>query len=138
MLRSVRHHSLRWFVPVAALLVAFSTIVAVTAQTDGRWEVRAPMPSSRSEVTGAEVCGRIFVIGGYRGKRDLEIYDPAKDTWSRGASFPHGVHHAAATGLGGKLYVLGGYVDGWTPGAEVHIYDPASEGWQRLPDRTTI
>jgi N-acetylneuraminic acid mutarotase len=68
---------------------------------------------------------------------DPQIYDPAKDAWSRGAPFPHGVHHAASAGLGGKLYVLGGYVNGWTPSAEACVYDPATDQWQRLPDLPT-
>jgi N-acetylneuraminic acid mutarotase len=35
-------------------------------------------------------------------------------------------------GLNGKLYVIGGFVEGWTPTDEVHEYDPASDRWQRL------
>jgi N-acetylneuraminic acid mutarotase len=42
-----------------------------------------------------------------------------------------------AAGLGGKLYVLGGYVNGWTPSAEAYVYDPAIDQWQRLPDLPT-
>jgi hypothetical protein len=34
--------------------------------------------------------------------------------------------------LGHKLYVVGGFVEGWTPTDEVHEYDPASDRWQRL------
>jgi hypothetical protein len=120
----MRHHRLRWPAWLLVMLVAFSTLMVAAAQPDGRWERRAPMPSSRSEVTGAEVGGRIIVVGGYQGERDIEIYDPAQDVWSRGAAFPHGVHHAAAAELGGKLYVFGGYVRGWTPSAEAYVYAP--------------
>jgi len=35
-------------------------------------------------------------------------------------------------GLNGKLSVIGGFVEGWTPTDEVHEYDPASDRWQRL------
>ena len=35
-------------------------------------------------------------------------------------------------GLQDKLYVVGGYVDGWTPTNEVHEYDPASNRWRPL------
>jgi N-acetylneuraminic acid mutarotase len=35
-------------------------------------------------------------------------------------------------GLNGKLYVIGGFVEEWTPTDEVHEYDPASDRWQRL------
>ena len=70
---------------------------------------RARMPSARTEVAVAEVDGKIYVVGGFGGERELEIYDQAADRWSRGASFPREVHHAAAVGVNGKLYVVGGY-----------------------------
>ena len=35
-------------------------------------------------------------------------------------------------GLNGKLYVAGGFVEGWTPTDEMHEYDPASDRWRRL------
>jgi len=40
--------------------------------------------------------GKIYVVGGFGGERELEIYDQAADRWSHEASFPRGVHHAAA------------------------------------------
>jgi N-acetylneuraminic acid mutarotase len=66
------------------------------------------------EVAVAEVGGKIYVIGGFGGERELEIYDPVADRWTRGAAFPREVHHAGAMGLNGKLYVIGGFVDHWT------------------------
>jgi hypothetical protein len=35
------------------------------------------MPSEHSEVAVAEVGGKIYVVGGFSGQRELEIYDPA-------------------------------------------------------------
>src|SRR5919107_1214454 len=90
------------------------------------------MPSERSEVAVAEVGGKIYVVGGFSGQRELEIYDPAANRWSRGTPFPHPLHHAATVGWNGKLYVLGGYVEGWTPTKAVHEYDPASDRWREL------
>ncbi len=90
------------------------------------------MPSARTEVAVAEVGGKIYVVGGFRGERELEIYDPVADRWSRGASIPRALHHTAAVDLKDKLYVVGGFVEGWTPTDEVHEYDPASDRWQRL------
>jgi N-acetylneuraminic acid mutarotase len=79
----------------------------------------------------AEVGGKIYVVGGFGGERELEIYDSAADRWSRGASVPRALHHAAAVGLNDKLYVIGGFVEGWTPTDDVHEYDPASDRWRR-------
>ena len=122
----------------AALLVSGSLFAAVAfAQSTGRWTTGAPMPSARTEVAVAEVGGKIYVVGGFRGERELEVYDPAADRWSRGASIPRSLHHTAAVGLKDKLYVVGGFVEGWTPTDEVHEYDPASDRWQPLPEMVT-
>ena len=117
----------------AALLVGGALFAAgAFAQGIGRWTTGSPMPSARTEVAVAEVGGKIYVVGGFRGERELEVYDPAADRWSRGASIPRALHHAAAVGLNGKLFVIGGFVEGWTPTDDVHEYDPASDRWQRL------
>src|SRR5262245_47054606 len=98
----------------------------------GHWTIGTPMPSARTEVAVAELGGKIYVVGGFGGERELEIYDTAADRWSRGAAIPRALHHAAAVGWQGKLYVVGGFVEGWTPTDDVHEYDPASDRWSRL------
>ena len=71
----------------AALLVGAALFAAgAFAQGVGRWTTGSPMPSARTEVAVAEVGGKIYVVGGFRGERELEVYDPAADRWSRGAS----------------------------------------------------
>ena len=82
-----------------AALLAGLVLHAASAQNTGRWSNGAPMPSERTEIAAAEVAGKIYVVGGFGGERELEIYDPAADRWSRGRAFPHAVHHAAAVGL---------------------------------------
>src|SRR6266566_1567001 len=116
----------------AALLLYGTLLGGALAQVPGSWTTGAPMPSARTEVAVAEVDGKIYVVGGFGGERELEIYDPAVDRWSRGAPIPRALHHAGAVGLNGKLYLIGGYVDGWTPTDEVHEYDPASDRWRPL------
>src|SRR3954469_24457727 len=109
-----------------AICMVGTLIGTAMAQAPGGWTKGAPMPSARTEVAVAEVGGKIYVVGGFRGERELEGYDPAAERWSRGASIPRSVHHTAAVGLKDKLYVVGGFVEGWTPTDEVHEYDPAS------------
>jgi len=121
-----------------ALFTAAAIAQGTFAQGTGRWTTGMPMPSSRTEIAVAEVDGKIYVVGGFRGERELEIYDPSTDRWSRGASIPRAVHHAGAAGLNGRLYVIGGFVEGWTPTDEVHEYDPASGRWQRLAPLPTV
>src|SRR5262245_1381381 len=111
-------------------MVTLIALITTGAAAQNLWTRGAPMPSERTEVAVAEAGGKIYVLGGFRGELELEIYDPAADRWSRGAAIPRAVHHAAAVGVGGKLYLIGGYVDGWTPTDEVHEYDPAADRWR--------
>jgi N-acetylneuraminic acid mutarotase len=114
----------------ATLITSVLLAAPALAQGTGRWTSGAAMPSERTEVAVAEVGGKIYVLGGFRGELELEIYSPAADRWSRGAAVPRAVHHAAAVGLNGKIYLIGGYVDGWMPTDEVHEYDPAADSWR--------
>src|SRR5262245_12845221 len=95
----------------ATLIALLLTVDALVAQGTGRWTSGAAMPSERTEIAVAEVGGKIYVLGGFRGELELEIYDAAADRWARGAAIPRAVHHAAAVGLDGKIYLVGGYVD---------------------------
>src|SRR5262249_33957979 len=116
---------------MAALFVGTALVGgSVLAEGGGRWSKGAAMPTERTEVAGAEMAGKIYVVGGLGGQRELEIYDPALDSWSRGGAFPRAVHHAAAVGLNGKLYVIGGYVHEWAPTNAGFEYDPAKEDWR--------
>ena len=124
----------KFIVLLGGVLLAGGALLATAsfAQGIGRWIISTPMPSSRTEVAVAEVGGKIYVVGGFGGERELEIYDSAADRWSRGAPIPRALHHAAAVSLKDKLYVVGGFVEGWTPTDDVHEYDPASDRWKRL------
>src|SRR5215831_5776805 len=76
-----------WF--EAWLLIAFfiHSFVSAAAEPRGKWEIRAPMPSARTEVAAVESGGKIYVMGGYEKGGDLlEEYDPGKDSWRRRAS----------------------------------------------------
>src|SRR2546428_14175971 len=75
----------------------------------GKWELRAPMPSARTEVAAAEPGGKIYVLGGYEKNGDLgEEDDPAKNILRRRASLPRPLHHIGAAAVHGKSYVIGG------------------------------
>jgi len=91
------------FKTFTAMLLAASALLtaAALAQGSGRWTTGTPMPSARTEIAVAEASAKIYVVGGFRGERELEIYDPSADRWSRGASIPRALHHAAAVGLNG-------------------------------------
>ena len=101
------------------------------AEGSGNWQSAARAPQLRSEIAVAAIDSRAYVIGDYNGATDLLIYDMAHDKWTKGAPFPHAVHHAMAVAAQGRVYVFGGYVDGWTATSQVWTFDPAANRWQR-------
>jgi Kelch motif protein len=53
---------------LAAALLAAGVLLTVAALAQaGHWTTDTPMPSSRTEVAVAEVSGKIYVVGGFRG-----------------------------------------------------------------------
>ncbi|MBI4409805.1 MAG: galactose oxidase [Gemmatimonadetes bacterium] len=103
-----------------------------------RWEQRAPMPESRTEVSVATDGELIYVIGGFKREsgetasapRAVFVYDPARDQWTSPDSIPEGVNHAGLVHLDGKLYIVGGYRENtFDPTGAVHIYDLATRRW---------
>jgi N-acetylneuraminic acid mutarotase len=106
----------------------------------------ADMPTARSEAAATNIGARIYVIGGAPGALDIvEIYDVATDTWisskndgpSSVAPLPVGVNHAAAASYDGKLYVIGGFLEGRVASGYLFIYDPIENAWSRGADMPT-
>jgi hypothetical protein len=63
----------------------------------------------------AEVSGKISVVGGFRGDRELgNLRSGRRPLEPRGAAIPRALHHASPVGINGKLYIIGGFVEGWT------------------------
>jgi N-acetylneuraminic acid mutarotase len=89
----------------------------------GVWEERAPMLTPRSEMSIAQLDGRIFAMGGYPGARvtsaDVQVYDSQTDTWVFGPPLPLPLHHTMAAAAEGRLYLVGGEAGNPTPGESV-------------------
>ena len=62
----------------------------------------------------------------------MEVYDPQADSWQRVASMPRGLCLHAATVLGGKIYVTGGYNQDESLVNSVYVYDPQADAWAQL------
>ncbi len=77
---------------VVAALVVYTALAAQAAPANvGRWETRAPMLSERTEVAGAALASRIYVVGGFVPggvTGALEEYDVAANTWRQRAPLP--------------------------------------------------
>lgn len=88
-------------------------------------------------VIGDEVC----MVGGYQDldqpvRASVDCYDPASDTWRRGAPIPGSYTSLYPAVHDGKLYLLGGTaVEDTNPVAPVdwaQVYDPADDSWTDL------
>jgi DNA-binding CsgD family transcriptional regulator/N-acetylneuraminic acid mutarotase len=94
-----------------------------------------------ADVNATVINGRIFVPGGRIGSDpsqltdQLEIYDPAQDTWTYGAPLPFPLSGYSAIAFEGHLYIFGGW-DGKSYRSDVLMYDPTLDAWQersRMP-----
>jgi N-acetylneuraminic acid mutarotase len=104
------------------------------------WTSLGPMPTARAALAAATakcppprdegVC--IYAIGGFNGHAltTVEAYDPSTDTWQAVAPLPspQAGTPGAATGLDGKIYLMGG-VDGVDTVDSVEVYDPEVDTW---------
>jgi N-acetylneuraminic acid mutarotase len=125
----------------------------------GRWTERAPMPLPRNHTASATDGRRFYVFGGRgpgsgdanvvaNGFADVQIYDPATDTWTTSSDSGSGVPPlpqprggmGKAAYVDGEFYVLGGETkdgDGALSGgvyARVDIYDPVMRRWRAGPE----
>jgi N-acetylneuraminic acid mutarotase len=104
--------------------------------TSGNWTTGTPMPTPRSEIAGAALNGKIYIIGGYeegykRGRNTsaVDVYDPITDKWAAAAPLPQPLDHAGAASHDGKLYVVGGGSTKFISN-KLFIYDPAIDKWK--------
>lgn len=89
-----------------------------------RWAARHACPHYHKYAAGGVLDGKFYVAGGL-GSTDLDVYDPATNTWQTLAPLPTG---GVATGavLGGRLWVLVSV--GGQPRS--YVYDRATNTWK--------
>ncbi|MEM7203553.1 MAG: kelch repeat-containing protein [Planctomycetota bacterium] len=124
------------------LALLFTTALAgpAAAQTGGFWEFRPSLAIARQEVGAAVLDGKVYVAGGIlagtpvRFTPTVEVYDPATQTWSSIADLPTSLHHFGMATVGGKLYVIGGYVTTFTGTDACYSWDPATGIWTSIAD----
>ena len=109
------------------------------------WSTAAPAPTARNSAAGAELNGRLHVVGGRTvsgGNTPAhEAYDPQSDRWEILAPLPapeagpRGAGGLACASLNGALYAFGGeWFDNSGGGvyAQVWRYDPQSDSWTEM------
>jgi hypothetical protein len=99
------------------------------------------IPEARTEVAGAFWDGKIAVAGGLTPDSStdrLDLFDPSRRTWSSGPQLPHRYDHASLAELGGRLYLVGGYLSQLSnPTSEVWSLGPSEDTWTQEPSLGT-
>jgi N-acetylneuraminic acid mutarotase len=102
----------------------------------GTWTANntlAKRPDYGNHHAGEVINNKWYLFGGLtRGQGKVQIYDPATNTWSRGADMPYAGGSIASALIDGKVYVAGGIVGSATMNTAA-VYDPANDSWSVLP-----
>lgn len=138
----------------ASLVVLVAALVGVAgwemafAQPWAPWKMLAAAPEGKEEVYGAEAGGKVYVLGGldieWRPQGLALEYDPQADRWAKITPTPEKIHHVGVVGLGGKLYLMGGFAwpaqgpPAWVPIASAWEYDPRTATWKKLAPLPTV
>jgi N-acetylneuraminic acid mutarotase len=122
---------------ILALFLGAMPLGAESPQGPGRWLVKAPLPIARTEVSVAELDGKLYVVGGYvEGSVTsylVDEYDPASDRWRSRRRLPLGLNHVGSVGHDGKLYAFGGFIrQNRDPVDNAFVYDPATDRWREI------
>lgn len=115
---------------------SFSERILPDYDKQAEWVEAAPMPTERTNVGGAVIGRKIYVVGGLdgfgRALDTVEVFDVVKNTWSTALSLPDALHQVEVVSYDGKLYAFGGFT-GLTMRAvdSLYIYDPEFGTWSQ-------
>ena len=112
-------------------------------RTISRWSTRSNLLEANSEMSVAELDGKIYVLGGYPASRitvrTVQVYDSAQNRWSLTTPLPIPLNHSMAAGVNGRVYIIGGQTDANVAYTNtVFEYNPATSNWtSRAPMPTS-
>ena len=98
------------------------------------WEEGQPMLTNRTEIVSEKIGNKIYVMGGADYLKNgimnvVEIYDPINNTWTQSTPLPLAMDHTAAVSYGGKLFLIGGFLENKDPTDKLWIYDQTTDTW---------
>lgn len=105
-------------------------------------QVLADLPNPRNHMGGTVLNGKIYALGGqHLGNQDttpqseVDVYDPATNTWSQAAAMPRPIGHVTANVFvrNGRIVVTTGVGIQSVKLANVIEYDAATNTWAELP-----
>jgi hypothetical protein len=104
----------------------------------GAWNKLAPGSDTREAPTHGFINDKLYVVGGWGANENpdnkLEVYDPADNSWSTGATSPQSFAGSGSAVLDGRLYAVGGCTAQACGTASVSVYDQAADSWSRAAD----
>jgi N-acetylneuraminic acid mutarotase len=114
--------------------------VADLSQPTIEWNALPKQPFKRRALAVAEHAGKIYAIGGIDDKKprvDVEIYDPAAQSWSKGPPVPAAVAGTeymgpGMNGFGGAAFGVGGRLYLSTMDGTVHRLSTDGRSWEAV------
>ncbi len=131
---------------ISLVLVLALGLATVNSAAEDTWTRKADMPTGRCTFSTGVVDGKIYAVGGAKGRTDLlrsmplqivEEYQPATDTWTRKADMPTARNALSVSVVDGKIYAIGGAEGIGAPLQTVEEYDPATDTWTNNADIPT-
>jgi N-acetylneuraminic acid mutarotase len=130
----------------ASCLMATKPAFSSTEVTENTWVSKAPMHNARGYLGVAAVNGKIYAIGGDRGRlmsyvsnalgithevaSTNEEYDVALDKWVVKSPMPTARARFGTSVYQNKIYCLGGYNSEYADLGVNEVYDPATDTWE--------
>lgn len=104
------------------------------------WHTASSAPFARAEGTRAVVNNLMYVVGGFTSAstlavtNQLDVFDPAANTWTRLADMPVPETHGAAAVYGTDIWVGGFFKnDGVSASSLIYKYDTVHNTWTQEP-----
>ena len=108
------------------------------------WSEASPCPLPRFEASGAVIDGELWVMGGFIAStlqvtRQIDVYDPATDTWRAGPDLPGAETHMGVATAGRDIIIAGGFSGTFSNGprppdiADVWRWSAADAVWNPGP-----
>jgi N-acetylneuraminic acid mutarotase len=112
--------------------------------TDGYAWLPGP-PVEHAQGGAGVINGKFYLAAGYGGAatlgqltRSLHVYDPATNAWTTKARSPEPRFRVASAVLNGKLFLIGGQLQGVDRGDNTLTwYDPGTNTWSKGPPMPT-
>lgn len=108
-------------------------VVPNTSLIESSWQQIADLPTARSRMAAASFNNRLYIIGGDEALGTtgrVDIFNPATQTWERGADKPTPATNIQAVVLEDEILVPGGCSDQGQVHAVLEIYNPAEDNWR--------